>query len=864
MKKIMYRITLLSVLLLFASCSVDIQDNYYFPPPGNHISHHNPHLPQEVGLNPQILEKISDFIQSNPYERSGSIYEPRWAIWRHGYLVHVEGDFYQKTDVASLRKTWHAMTVGAALKQGKIAGIDQIITGYLPELVGNDADATWEDVLTQSAGFDYPYDTFPDYSPGEMWTYSDWNLVHLNNALARVYGKANYFDHYDEVIREAYFNDIGMKGWESDIVRDASFGDRFDGVRFILNLEHMGRLGLLALARGRWDGKQLIPRSFVEALETKQTYGKKVNYKGPNDGIIGFNLKDFPESPYGYLTWVNTDQDYFKRADRAWASGSGAGGSRIIWNKNNGIVFAGFGINPVSGETNLPLIIENHIFKENPLLRKKPIPNVGQWSYFETSWQFKQTKINPYEDIEIQAIFRDSQGEVTETGGFYDGNITWKVRFMPSKTGLYSYQLKLKDGKVVKEGQFEVQSCDIPGLIHKYDKNPLWFGYMDGEPELIRSFHIGDRFTADTSNFITGEVWSKKQRRRVLDWFEEQGYNMLSIGSMFLNRQEEGRGEGWNTPDLWDSVNQLPNYREYQRLENVLEDLSIRKILAYPFAGFFGRSSDLPAEKAKKKLFLKYTLNRVGAYWNLLYMVGGPEPLLPKKVYMDKNEIAYWGIFIDSLDIYGHLLSCHNYTGDDIFKDEPWTDYGILQGPKTLDRKMLHEGISKNHHEDKPLYAQETLWPGNMYHPDYSLEDIRKNAIVLTMSGAMINYADMNGNSSSGFSGSMDFRQVHPEFHDVIKKVWDFFETIPFYDMKPCPDLANKGFCLARPDEIYLIYMPDGGEVEVALTDSRFDGQWINGKNLEKKYNINNFPIPAVFKTPDRGDWLLLLKKSKI
>jgi hypothetical protein len=140
-----------------------------------------------------------------------------------------------------------------------------------------------------------------------------------------------------------------------------------DGVRFLLNLEHMGRLGLLALARGMWNGVQVIPRWFVEELETKQTYGMRVNYEGPYDGNVGLDPAQFPEAPYGYLTWVNTDGDYFLCADRAWAMGSGAGGTKVLWNHRNGIVFAGIGIAMGPGEDRVPHIIERAITGPNPL-----------------------------------------------------------------------------------------------------------------------------------------------------------------------------------------------------------------------------------------------------------------------------------------------------------------------------------------------------------------------------------------------------------------------------------------------------------------------------------------------------------------
>ena len=224
----------------------------------------------------------------------------------------------------------------------------------------------------QAAGFDYPYGNYPDYKPGEMWTYSDWNPVHLCNALANVYGKKDFSDNYQDVAKEAYFDAIGMEGWATRIVYDRS-SQMEDGVRFVLSLEHMGRLGLLALARGSWNGVELIPRWFVEELETKQTYGMQVNYEGPYDGIVGLSHYGdrFSECPYGYFTWVNTDGDYFPGADRAWAWGAGAGGTIIMWNRKNGIVFAGVLLKVDPSPNSIPHIIEDCILGTNPLIADK-------------------------------------------------------------------------------------------------------------------------------------------------------------------------------------------------------------------------------------------------------------------------------------------------------------------------------------------------------------------------------------------------------------------------------------------------------------------------------------------------------------
>jgi CubicO group peptidase (beta-lactamase class C family) len=130
----------------------------------------------------------------------------------------------------------------------------------------------------------------------------------------------------------------------------------------------MGRLGLLVVARGQWRGVEVIPRSFVEELESKQTRGMRVNYDGPDDGRVGLDPKAFPEAPYGYMTWVNTSGDYYPGADTAWAWGAGAGGTTILWNHKTGIVFAGVCVDTGPKAKGIPRVIEAAITGANPLV----------------------------------------------------------------------------------------------------------------------------------------------------------------------------------------------------------------------------------------------------------------------------------------------------------------------------------------------------------------------------------------------------------------------------------------------------------------------------------------------------------------
>jgi hypothetical protein len=44
----------------------------------------------------------------------------------------------------------------------------------------------------------------------------------------------------------------------------------------------------------------------------------------------------------------------------------------------------------------------------------------------------------------------------------------------------------------------------------------------------------------------------------------------------------------------------------------------------------------------------------------------------------------------------------------------------------------------------------------------------------------------------------MDLADRFQERHDIIGKVWDFFESVPFWRMTPRPELVDNGYCLAE------------------------------------------------------------------
>ena len=489
----------------------------------------------------------------------------------------------------------------------------------------------------------------------------------------------------------------------------------------------------------------------------------------------------------------------------------------------------------------------------------KAADTVGRWDRFECVVTNAKTYQDPYRDVALKATVTRPDGVQVDFWGFYDGGTTWRLRFMPDRLGAWTYAASFSDGTPVVSGTFKCVESDLPGLVGAYEPNPIWFGFKGGKSLLIRSLHCGDRFFAknwdDPSDANDGE-----KRAIFLDWAQARGYNTLSIASHYLNRRSKGRGHGWDTPGLWPL-----NAAEYRRMEMILDELADRRIIVFPFAGFFGRDSNFPRSPNDQMLYLRYTLARLGPYWNLLFNVGGPEPLLRSRPFLIFGEICRLGEEIRSLDVFGHLLSVHNPTGDDAFRGQPWPGFGTLQGPKTTDRRRLAEGLLRNHHPSRPLFAQETLWPGNTFgHPKYSDETIRRNAFVILFSAAMINYGDMTSSSSSGFSNSMNPGDAVDSRHQIIHQVWDTFAALPWPRMKPRPDLVNAGYCLADPGYGYLVYIEEPATLQVKINPGAYQVEWLNARQPDKSYPTEETSNGRGLRPPGKGDWILKLMRFPI
>ena len=268
----------------------------------------------------ELAQKVDEFLDSPGHETVQAV------------LVNVDGSTVveryrgdqadQPLHVWSVTKSFLATLVGIAVADGVIDDVDQTLAQLLPRhrsaMDAKVAAVTLRQLLTMTAGFpeglrvdgsgsgaDYVSSLLKkgvDQDPGTAWAYSNVgsHLVAavLAEALARDpahrsmldFARQKLFDPLGIDTRPAY---QGVETWNpSPTFQRSGFAWATDpqGIPhgcclMRMTARDMQKLGQLYLAGGTWEGRQLVPREWVQEATT------------------GTVLSD-----YGYLWWVNPVQ----------------------------------------------------------------------------------------------------------------------------------------------------------------------------------------------------------------------------------------------------------------------------------------------------------------------------------------------------------------------------------------------------------------------------------------------------------------------------------------------------------------------------------------------------------------------------
>lgn len=208
----------------------------------------------------------------------------------------------------SVAKSVVAMLIGAAIQDGYIESVDEMVADYLPRLAGSPyAETTIRNLLQMASGVEWN----EDYSDPESDVASaSWETIKLYDYLAdkvRVAPPGEKFNYNTAetnlagtLLRAAIGNNLstylqdkiwGPFGMEADAFWQLTepAGGEFGGCCINATLRDYGRIGLFALADGVLpDGRRVLPEGWMAQSTT------------PSKAYAG----------YGYFWWLNPDGTY--------------------------------------------------------------------------------------------------------------------------------------------------------------------------------------------------------------------------------------------------------------------------------------------------------------------------------------------------------------------------------------------------------------------------------------------------------------------------------------------------------------------------------------------------------------------------
>ncbi len=257
-----------------------------------------------------------------------SLHDSSVVIEQGGRVVEEWGDAAKKITTFSVRKSLISALYGIYSAEGVIdihetlaqAGVDD----QPSPLTGEERQARIVDLLRARSGVYHAVDFETDYQrktrpargshpPGSFWFYNNWDF----NVLGTIFEKKTGLK-----IGEAFYRriakPIGMEDFKPSDVYYVGNGttSQHPAYMFEMTARDMARFGQLYLAKGRWQGHQIVPAAWVE----KSSHTTEMVNDGHTD-----------QGGYEYLWWVEHGGIHMGEATLpGMYSAEGAGGHYIV------------------------------------------------------------------------------------------------------------------------------------------------------------------------------------------------------------------------------------------------------------------------------------------------------------------------------------------------------------------------------------------------------------------------------------------------------------------------------------------------------------------------------------------------------
>lgn len=529
---------------------------------------------------------------------------------------------------------------------------------------------------------------------------------------------------------------------------------------------------------------------------------------------------------------------------------------------------------------------------------KPDIQIAEQWKETEISFTAKAEYKNPYTDVNLWVEFRGPGGQVIIRPGFWFEGSTWKVKFAsPVDSGTWTW-------KSFSDAESDKGLNGIEGMMKAVP--------YTGNNELVKKgllkmskgkrnveFSNGESFfmIADTPWGLpwrgTPETVTLYAKKR-----QDRGYNAALLMSLQPDRDAVGprsrtelQGFDVAFEDLKDGhINQLnPAYfMRFDTLRNILLDHGIVPVFQPVFHGFGWKGLNVlgwdvdPAEYAR---YCRYLVARYGA-GHAMYLVSGDSDGRDKGVEEGGMEIEKW-------DAYGQPSGFHYSPYCEVVPDwwnrpYPFIPHGnkIHQDKEWLDFQWCQTGHAGEHQPWKVEKMHRNLPVKAVANGEPTYEGIRDSAngsgwwqgheawLNFTSGGTMGVVYGAGGlwnwkltKDETGWPAWANSPVSWREAIDLPGSVYPGYMSkalrgLQLSDIEIHPELAEGKLCLAKPGELYIVYLPDGGKLKLKAQANKLFYKWFDPIHGEFYSQIQFVPPDLLFDSGKNDPAVLIVYKQ--
>ena len=529
------------------------------------------------------------------------------------------------------------------------------------------------------------------------------------------------------------------------------------------------------------------------------------------------------------------------------------------------------------------------------------------WQPVEIDLTSTVTYENAYTDVEITGIFTHEDGTVISLPGFWYEKDTWKVRFSPTKTGVWTYVVNSTDpaneGLNNKTGKIQAAAATRETALAKHGfvkltKGERYFSYDDGTP----FFWLGDT-NWQSPNYVRWKECNYpgctcgSQFKHEVDNRVAHGFTVYQ--TYFDAGETDGGGQGLPEGSLWKRKFSLINAKYFNEKVDCMMDYLNEKgmVIALGMGVTNSTVNRIPYEDFLR--FSRYVVARYACY-SILWISGQEvtskefTKLTPTKrvidIYFDIDQMIY------EIDGYKHPTSMHqcgNQPATDqiqlVMDSKPWHSYWLPQSGhgSILQKKSYYEKYYYNKTKSvKPIIEGEANYEDINCGGFVGNDAARFSAWFALMNGCSGCTYGVDGiwaNSYNDHGGWMPVFNYEPWYMALDKPgayemnyMREFFERLPWTKLiprfedasfSPMTSESTKALVSTEDNGIIVVYMCNtskkSGTVTCLNKDKTYRVFWFNPQNgaysiIEKSLQSKDgtYELPE---KPTSKDWVCLI-----